>query len=236
MAFDLEDIQAGQPPRSLSQNAELKAADQTRVQKPSRTNAPRRGRSGWAARSKNIRLLRSRKIFFLALAVILVVGGTLFYRAQRMSRSNPSASLSVSGSGEAPASPAASTAIAAPETPPAAPLHVNAPVVGTPVGITVHDPFSSATLTIWVDDKIAYQHRLSGQTKKRMWVVKSVEGDFSGAMLVPAGKHALRVQVSSEHDHYFGVVRVAGEFAKGSHKTLSILFHGHEHEMSARLD
>jgi hypothetical protein len=54
-------------------------------------------------------------------------------------------------------------------------------------------------------------------------------------MLVPAGKHALRVQVASEHDHYFGVARVAGNFERGGHKTLNILFHGHDHQMSAHL-
>jgi hypothetical protein len=236
IAFDLEDIKAGQAPRSLSGKAESRAADQTRVQQTSKTNAAWSGRSGWAARDKKIRLLRARKTFFLALAVTLVVGGSLFYRAHRMAGSNPSAPLSFSGSGEAPASPAAPMAIAAPESQPAAPAHVNSAAVGIRVGITVHDPFSAATLTIWVDDKIAYQHRLSGQAKKRMWVVKSVEGEFAGTMSVPAGKHALRVQVSSEHEHYFGVARVAGEFAKGNHKTLSILFHGHDHEMSAHLD
>ena len=240
IAFDLEDIKAGVAPRSLGGKSESSEADETRVQSTSRTNLTRNGnsrrRSRLAIPYEKREWLRGKKVFFLALALTLVFGAGFFYQARHRSSSVSPATVSVGGSGEAPASPAAPVAIVAPESQPAVPAHMNSTAVGTQVGITVHDPFSSAILTIWVDDKIAYQHRLSGQTKKRMWVVKSVEGDFSGTMLVPAGKHALRVQVSSEHDHYLGVARVAGEFARGSRKTLSILFHGREHEMSANLD
>jgi eukaryotic-like serine/threonine-protein kinase len=239
-ALDLEDIQAGEVPRSQSGNRESKAADQTRVQSTSRTNVARnentRRRSRLAIAYQRREWLRGKRAFFLALAVTLMLGAGFFYQTQHRSSSVSPATVSVGGPGEAPSSRTAPTAIPALEPALAAPSPGNPAATGAPVRIAVHVPFASATLSIWVDDKMTYERHLLGQAKKRMWVVKSVEGDFAGTMSVPAGKHALRVQVSSERDHYFGVARVAGEFAKGSHKTLSVLFHGHDHEMSAHLE
>jgi hypothetical protein len=83
---------------------------------------------------------------------------------------------------------------------------------------------------------MAYEHEMSGQARKRMWVAKSVEGVFSGTMSVPAGSHLLRVQVASEGDHYLGVVRVEGDFVKQARKTLTVNFRGRDHQMSAQLN
>jgi hypothetical protein len=69
-----------------------------------------------------------------------------------------------------------------------------------------------------------------------MWVMKSAESDLSGVMSVPVGKHLLRVQIASERDHYLGVVRVDGNFDVHAHRTLSVSFHGHDHQMSAQLN
>jgi len=236
MAFDLQDVRAGVRPRTL--NGELQpsnSVERTQVQAVLQ-NAPgvARERKGPSRSQAAFDWLRAKKVFLPALALVVVLGGGLTYRSSRRSLSVPARSASLGSSGEAPASPAATPASAS--SGPAVVAPSNAATVGTRVGVSVHDPFASATLTIWVDDNIEYERRLSGQTKKRMWVVKSVEGDFSGTMLVPPGKHLLRVQVSSEHDRYLGVARVAGEFTRGGHKVLSILFHGRDHEMSARLD
>jgi hypothetical protein len=104
-------------------------------------------------------------------------------------------------------------------------------VVKIPVEIAVESPFESATLSIWVDGKLTYQREMTGQTKKKLWVVKSAQSDLSGTMAVPAGKHLLRVQLSSEKDHYFGVGRVEGEFVAREPKMLNVSFHGREHQM-----
>ena len=83
---------------------------------------------------------------------------------------------------------------------------------------------------------MTFQRAFTGEAKKKMLVMKSVQGDFSGSASVPVGKHELRVELSSEQNHYLGVSRLVSEFAPHEAKTLTITVHGHDRQMLAKLD
>jgi len=62
--------------------------------------------------------------------------------------------------------------------------------------IEVDHQFAEATLSIWVDERLTYTHRLEGTDKKRLGVFHHVQGHEIHALQVPPGKHVLRVQVT----------------------------------------
>ncbi len=245
MALDLQDIEAGSAPRSQAGGAHAGAADQTRVQsalpKDTEWKSHILGRKNRRGIRRIYTLLHGKRAWLTVLGLVLMGSAAVSYRMYRRASTAPMASnTTATVSSPEELSPASQNA-----SPPAATVPVGrvaAPKVPTPtvvktaVPILVQSPFATATISIWVDDKMAYQHQLSGQTKKRMWVMKSAESDLSGIMSVPVGKHLLRVQIASERDHYLGVVRVDGNFDAHAHRTLSVSFHGHDHQMSAQLN
>lgn len=253
LALDLEDVKAGSAPRSQRGVSPAAAIDETSVQSAMaegsiwKRHVLGRKRSGRLAKAYSI--VRRRAVWLTSLAIVLALSAGALYRANRtvtwesVSRGGSPTAGGESSYAPLPVSPAnaAPTEITQPPAQ-AAPVALKsvarAPHEVTPkspVQISVQSPFQSATISVWADDKLIYQHDLSGETKKKMWVVKSVEGDFTGAMAVPAGKHMLRVQISSERDHYFGVSRLEGDFAPHESETLTVSFRGHDHQMTARL-
>jgi hypothetical protein len=66
--------------------------------------------------------------------------------------------------------------------------------------IEVDHNFTEAHLSLWVDDKLTYTRVLKGTDKKRLGMFHHVEGHFIHALQVPAGKHRLRVRVTSDLD------------------------------------
>lgn len=88
--------------------------------------------------------------------------------------------------------------------------------------IEVDHNFAEAHLSIWVDDHLSFTHALEGTEKKRLVVFHHVEGHEFHAMQVPAGKHALRVQVVSESSEQNETIR--GTFSSSAEKMLHIRF------------
>ena len=84
--------------------------------------------------------------------------------------------------------------------------------------------FAEANLSIWVDDRLTYTHRLEGTDKKRLVVFHHVQGHEFHAMQVSPGKHLLRVQVTSDVPSYDQSATVEGEFASGQESVLRINF------------
>jgi serine/threonine-protein kinase len=93
--------------------------------------------------------------------------------------------------------------------------------------IEVDHKFAEANLSIWVDDRLAYTHLLEGTDKKHLVVFHHVEGHEFHAVPVPAGKHRLRVQVTSDAANYDQTATVAGDFASGQENVLHINFTKH---------
>ena len=76
--------------------------------------------------------------------------------------------------------------------------------------------FRTAELSVWVDGDLLKQFDLSGASKRRFGVLQSVQGSFSQSMQVPAGTHAIRIDISSAADNYDRSTEIAGDFvAKG---------------------
>ncbi|MGD0792609.1 MAG: protein kinase [Terriglobales bacterium] len=93
--------------------------------------------------------------------------------------------------------------------------------------IEVEHKFAEANLSIWVDDRLTYTHRLEGTDKKHLVVFHHVQGHEFHAMQVSPGKHSLRVQVTSDGASYDQSATVAGEFASGKENVLRINFNKH---------
>jgi serine/threonine-protein kinase len=100
--------------------------------------------------------------------------------------------------------------------------------------IEVEHKFAEANLSIWVDDRLTYTHRLEGTDKKHLVVFHHVQGHEFHAMQVLPGKHLLRVQVTSDVASYDQSATVEGEFASGQESVLRINFNK-QSEMSLSL-
>jgi serine/threonine protein kinase len=139
-----------------------------------------------------------------------------------------------------PKTPAKSLAAAAPlkTLPPEAipalptqgtmPAHASAKPSPAMLDIEVDHKFSEAHLSIWVDDRLTYTHLLQGADKQHLVVFHHVEGHEFHAMQISAGKHRLRVRVTSGADsgtHSYDQSRtVAGEFSSRKENMLLIKF------------
>jgi serine/threonine protein kinase len=90
--------------------------------------------------------------------------------------------------------------------------------------IEVDHKFADANLSIWVDDRLTYAHRLEALDKKHLVVFHRVQGRELHAMQLSPGKHRLRVQVTSSGPISNQSAMVASEFASGKRNLLRINF------------
>jgi eukaryotic-like serine/threonine-protein kinase len=128
---------------------------------------------------------------------------------------------------------------AAPATSPAISPAASAATSPATLEIEVDHKFVEANLSIWVDDRLTYTHRLEGADKKRLVVFHHVQGHEIHALQVPPGKHLLRVQVTSGAEAagatgeptgspiYDQSATVTHEFASGQENVLHINFKKH---------
>ncbi len=92
------------------------------------------------------------------------------------------------------------------------------------VELAVHHQFKDATLSVFVDDKLALTRPLHGGTQKRLVVFNGVRGMDSETLKVPAGKHQLRFQVQTPDQTVNLSKTVAADLIGGDDKTLQITF------------
>ena len=102
------------------------------------------------------------------------------------------------------------------------------------VEIRVENHFSDATLAIWIDDRLVYEHPLHGGHKKRLILLG---GGAKETVTIPvsAGKHTLRVEVKSATEQYDQTRSVAGDFPKDGETILSVSFEKRTKEMRLTL-
>jgi hypothetical protein len=100
--------------------------------------------------------------------------------------------------------------------------------------IRIENHFSDATLAVWIDDHLAYEHPLRDGHKKRLILLG---GGAKEQLTIPlsAGHHAFHIQVRSASEQYDESKNIAGEFDKGGEKILSINFEKHTKEMRVAL-
>jgi serine/threonine protein kinase len=96
--------------------------------------------------------------------------------------------------------------------------------------INIEHHFSAADLSLWIDDKLTYDHVLHGQAK-RSWNPFRGSVRETETVQLAAGEHSLRVRVRSAPDKYEQSATILGTFAKGHPKILQINFEKHGKEM-----
>ena len=135
---------------------------------------------------------------------------------------------------KAGSSPVANKAVPKPIEPAAPAPGSNLAFADSNVEVRVENHFADGILSIWIDDKLAYEHALHDGHKKKLILLG---GGIKETVTIPltSGKHTLRVAVRSPKDQFDESQTVAGDFLKGGEKVLSINFDKHSREMRATL-
>ena len=115
-----------------------------------------------------------------------------------------------------------------------APAHSAATEIVVPsstVQLAVKHQFKEATLSVWVDDKLALQKPLHGGTQKHLVVFGGVRGVESETLKVPAGKHTLRFRAQTSDETLDLSRTISSDFIGGNDRTLQITFDKHNTAM-----
>lgn len=99
------------------------------------------------------------------------------------------------------------------------------------VELAIRHQFKDATLSVWVDDKLALTRQLHGGTQKRLVVFSGVRGIESETLKIPAGKHVLRVEAQTADQTLDLSKTMSAEFIGGNDRTLQITFDKHNTAM-----
>jgi serine/threonine protein kinase len=91
------------------------------------------------------------------------------------------------------------------------------------LNIQIEHRFQTADLSLWVDDKLAYDHALHGQTKKH-WNPFRTDVRETETVHLAAGQHRLLVRVRSAPEKYEQSASILGTFAKDHPAILQINF------------
>jgi len=126
----------------------------------------------------------------------------------------------------APAKKSAKKAVSKPAPsaePPAAALST--------VELTIHHQFREATLSVWIDGKLALTRPLHGGVQKRLVVFGGVRGSESETLHLPAGKHELRFKVQTDDQTVDLSKSISTDLAAGTDKSLQLSFDKHNKAM-----
>jgi hypothetical protein len=110
-------------------------------------------------------------------------------------------------------------------------LHKTSPAKTANLHIVVQHGLRSAQLRIWIDDRLAYQGRITGTLRKRFGLIPTaVQGSFTHAVQVASGKHTVRMQVTSPGEAYDEVATLQGQFPANA--DLNLLASAHRHDLA----
>jgi len=161
----------------------------------------------------------------LAFSVVAIMLGLFAYhkslRSRGSSQGGPSASVGVSG----PPPPAASGPNAVDNSGEKV-SNSKAPskaVADSTLNIRIEHRFSAADLSLWIDDKLAYDRPLRGQSKKH-WNPFRLDVRETETVRLPAGKHHILVRVRSTPDKYEQSATISGSFTRDHPAILQINF------------
>jgi hypothetical protein len=99
------------------------------------------------------------------------------------------------------------------------------------VELAVRHQFKEATLSVFVDDKLALIRPLHGGTQKRLVMFNGVRGMESETLKVPAGTHVLRLRAQTLDQTVDLSKTVTADLIGGADKTLQITFDKHNTAM-----
>lgn len=95
------------------------------------------------------------------------------------------------------------------------------------IDLAVVHQFKDATLSVWVDDKLALTLPLHGGTQKKLVVFNGIRGVESDTLKIPAGKHVLRLRAISADQTTDLSKTISAEFVGGDEKSLQVTFDKH---------
>jgi serine/threonine protein kinase len=148
--------------------------------------------------------------------------------SRNSSQAVPSATVGVSGApppattGPTPPAPT----VPAVDTSAAKVSNAKAPskaVADSTLNIRIEHRFPAADLSLWIDDKLAYDHPLRGQSKKH-WNPFRLDVRETETLRLPAGKHRILVRVRSTPEKYEQSASILGSFGKDHPTVLQINF------------
>jgi serine/threonine protein kinase len=96
-------------------------------------------------------------------------------------------------------------------------------VADSTLNIHIEHRFSAAELSLWIDDKLAYDRPLRGQIKKH-WNPFRTDVRETESVRLPSGKHRILVRVRSTPDKYEQSASILGNFTKDHPAILQINF------------
>ena len=105
-------------------------------------------------------------------------------------------------------------------TSPTMPAVVIPDVVAMP--IELRQPFQECLMSIWVDDKLAYQNRIRAEKKSRFLHLGTATVEYLTLVQIPTGKHSVRVELQGVGEDYEGRGSLLASFSKANAKRLRI--------------
>ena len=93
--------------------------------------------------------------------------------------------------------------------------------------LAVQHQFKEATLSIWIDSKLALTRPLRGGTQKHLVVFNGVRGVNSESIQVPAGAHTLRLRAQTTDNTVDISKTIYADFVGGEVKNLQVTFDRH---------
>lgn len=98
--------------------------------------------------------------------------------------------------------------------------------------LAVQHQFREATLTLWIDNKLALTRPLHGNVRKHLIVFNGVHGANSETVQVPAGAHIIRLRAESTDQSIDLSKTISVAFTGGDNKTLQVTFNKHNTAMN----
>jgi len=90
--------------------------------------------------------------------------------------------------------------------------------------LSIQHQFKDATLSVWVDGKLALTRPLHGGVQKKLVVFSGVKGTESETLAVPAGNHELRLRAQSTDQTVDLSKSISAHFVGGDEKILQVSF------------
>jgi serine/threonine protein kinase len=114
---------------------------------------------------------------------------------------------------------------------PSAPIDPSASP-GASLDLAVLHQFKDATLSLWIDDKLALTQPLHGSVHKHLIVFNGIRGANSETVGVPAGAHVLRLRAESSDRSIDLSKTISVDFTGGDNKALQVTFNNRNTAMT----
>lgn len=166
------------------------------------------------------KMLRIGLVFSVAMIILSLFAYHKSLRSRSSTQIAPSATVAVSEAAPAVSEPKAIDHTVEHVSNSRAP---SKRVADSTLDVRIEHRFSSADLSLWIDDKLAYDHPLRGQVKKH-WNPFRTDVRETETVRLTAGKHRILVRVRSTPDNYEQSASILGSFAKDHPAILKINF------------